>query len=369
MPKRIRLNGFIGGEITPDSVSAELDQLDGDDIIVDLHTRGGDIYEGLELFNRMSQYSGNKTVVLGGIVASAGSYYSMAFNKRIAQDISTFMIHNAQTVAYGDNDALAKEAAELEKINLHIARIYARKTGKTEKEILKLMKKETWFYGKEIMENGFADEYIETGDTAQNIIVIKKTASLDEQAFLKRVAYAKATKQSGTGEGAKNNSKENPMDKISKDDLLKKLNALKENGEVTLLQIAERLGLKSQVMTPEARNALEIVGKLKKAGCENILEEFDRLQKIEKDGEKAMIENKLTENFGPAQYEDGKENEARRYASQCLTTGMTVEKIKEEPIMKTLLAQRADYSSEQNRLGAFVGKTPQNDDEPVRVKY
>lgn len=370
MPKRIRLNGFIGGEITPASVSEEIDQLNNEDIIVDLNTYGGIIYDGLEIFNRIRQYPGNKTVVLGGVVASAGAYISMAFDNIIAQDISTFMIHKAQGGAYGDSDAMAKEAEELQKIDKHLAKIYAKRTGLSEDDVLEMMKVETWFYGKEIVSNGFADQYTETGEEPQNIIIIKKKARNEEQTFLKRVAYAKATNQNNTNDGVKINKEEiQRMDKISKKDLLDRLNVLKENGEITLLQIAERLGLKQQVMTPEAVNALDIVGKLNTSGCENILEEFTRLKKVEDDGKKAVIQNTLTQNFGPAKYPDGKENEARRYASQMLNSGATVENIKEDPIMVTLMAQRADYSSEQNRIGIVTGKTPDNNAGPVDALY
>lgn len=369
MPKRIRLNGFVGGELTPESVSEVFDSLDSEDIVVDLNTKGGDIYAGLEIFNRIRQYPGKKTVILGGVVASAGSYISMAFDKIVAQDISSFMIHNAQGFMFGDGDAMAKEAEELKKIDKHIANIYAKKTGKTEKEILNMMKNETWLYGQEIVDSGFAEEYTETGDEPQNKLEIQRTAQTERE-FLQRVAYAKFKPENNAGNGVEIiTSEEKLMDKITKEELLARLNVLKENGEISLPQIAESLGLESQVMTPEARNALDVVARINKTGVKDIEKEFARLQKVEADGKAAVRENELTTAFGPEKFKDGRENEARRYADQRYNGDIGIDDIKKDPIMVSLMAQRADYSSPQNKIGVVTGDSPTDSDGPVVVNY
>jgi len=76
------------------------------------------------------------------------------------------MIHNAASIVYSDAEGLKKEAKELDRLNQHLAERLAARTGKTVKEILKMMDEETYLYGQEIVDNGFADELIEVGAVA-----------------------------------------------------------------------------------------------------------------------------------------------------------------------------------------------------------
>lgn len=54
-----------------------------------------------------------------------------------------------------------RQAAEiLDRIDMQLSEIYAKKTGRSTAEILELMDKESWFFGNEIADLGLAD-YIE----------------------------------------------------------------------------------------------------------------------------------------------------------------------------------------------------------------
>ena len=350
MPITIRFEGFVGDELTPRIVSEKLDSLDGEDIVVNLNTRGGDVYEGAEIHNRIAQYSGKKTVILGGIVASIGTFISCAFDVIKAQDTSAYMIHKAQGFSFGDSEVMLKEAEELKKLDSHIAKLLAKRSGKTEEEVLDLMIKESWYYGEEIVKNGFADELIETGkqpESKENILNGIKSA---KNKYLKRVASL--TKQEVTDnvdDSIKKITKEE-IRSMDKAELLKRLNTLKENGDITLLEIAESLGLKDQLATNEMRKATGIMNRLTEAGVKDIEQEFDRLKKKEKEGEQAIKDNLLSENYGPVQFEDGRVNEVRRYAEQRFTGKASIEEINKDPVMVTLKAASADYSSMQNRI-------------------
>ena len=65
----------------------------------------------------------------------------------------------------------------LEKLNKHIADRLSRFSKKGIDEVLNLMDEETWYYGKEIVDAGFATDFLETGkasDQASNVLDIEK---------------------------------------------------------------------------------------------------------------------------------------------------------------------------------------------------
>ena len=139
MPTRIRLDGYVGEDITSKNVSDILDNLSGEDIVVDLNTPGGMLFEGVEIYNRFLQYPGKKTLVMGALVASIGTLISTAFDTIQAQDFSGYMIHNVASGIFGDAKDLRKEADEIERINTLLATKLAKRSGKSVKTILELM--------------------------------------------------------------------------------------------------------------------------------------------------------------------------------------------------------------------------------------
>ena len=146
-----------GSGITVESVKADLDALAGADLEVELTTLGGDLFQGISIMNLVRDYPGKKKLWLSGIVASAGTVIAMGFDEIIARTTSMWMIHNAQSVAFGDHNDM-REAADLyEGMSDTIAKEYVARTGKPIEEIKAWMDAETWFMGQEIVDAGFAD--------------------------------------------------------------------------------------------------------------------------------------------------------------------------------------------------------------------
>jgi ATP-dependent protease ClpP protease subunit len=165
--KTIKLSGIIGNEITPQVINTLLDEAGGAEITIELDSVGGYLYEAFVIHNAISSYKGKKTLVLNGLVASAASYISTAFDLVVAKDNSVFMIHNAMNAIFGDYRALEKEADNLKRLNDVLADAYAKKSKRDRKAILAEMNEETYYYGKEIVEKGFADS-LESSGAAEN---------------------------------------------------------------------------------------------------------------------------------------------------------------------------------------------------------
>jgi len=144
---------------------------------------------------------------------------------------------------------------------------------------------------------------------------------------------------------------------MDKEELLKKLNTYKTNGEITLLEVAEFMGLENQIITDEHKKALKLSNSFKKMNIENPIEEFQKLKKQTEDNKKSVFSAKMTENFGAEKRENGENNLLRVYAEQKLSGVKTnnldteIKNLKENDLIaKKLAAENADYMSEANRI-------------------
>lgn len=162
------MNEFlIDGEIGSWGMSAStvreyLSSITGD-VNVTLDSPGGSVFEGISIHNAFKEYDkGTVTMVMGSLVASITTYIAMAGDKIVAHDNSTFMIHNAWTFTYGDENELRKVADVLAGLSSLIAKKYISKTGKSKELIKQAMDKESYYFGNEILDFGFCDEIIST---------------------------------------------------------------------------------------------------------------------------------------------------------------------------------------------------------------
>ena len=165
--KTILIDGVIGWDVFNSTIRKSLEDADGDEVMIEISSPGGFVYEGLSIFNSIRDYSRNKnsvTVKLTGLAASMASYIAMAGDRVISEDNAIFMIHNAWGGVIGDYREMKKAATEIEKLTDLLANAYSKKTGKDKKKIRKLMDDESFYYGEEALKAGFVDEMIDSKD-------------------------------------------------------------------------------------------------------------------------------------------------------------------------------------------------------------
>ena len=173
--KEILIDKEIGGwfGITASEIRKQFDEVEeGEDIKLVVDCPGGDCFEGISIYNFIRDYARNHTnkitTYIQGMAASAASWIVCAANsinsenKIIVEDNSIFMIHNCWGVAIGDHREMQKSADFCKRIDNLIIKMLSNRSKKDEKKIEKLMADETWYFGNEILENGFCDEVIKT---------------------------------------------------------------------------------------------------------------------------------------------------------------------------------------------------------------
>lgn len=152
--------------ISASLVKSQLDQMSGD-VIVEINSPGGSVFEGISIFNALHSYNKGKVIVsITGLAASIASYIALVGDEIEVYDNATFMIHNAWTFAYGDANELRKTADILEGLSSIIAKKYIERTGKSADEVKNMMDQESYFYGEEIVAEGFGTKLISTDKNA-----------------------------------------------------------------------------------------------------------------------------------------------------------------------------------------------------------
>ncbi len=141
----IDLYGVIGWEVSPVNFRRELKGL-GDVSTIDLHihSNGGDVIDGLAIYNMLKKHPAKVIAHVDGAAISMAATVAMAGDEIEMADHSLMMIHNPMAGAYGEADDLRHTAGLLDTCKNQLADIYAERTGLDREQIDQLMDDETW---------------------------------------------------------------------------------------------------------------------------------------------------------------------------------------------------------------------------------
>ena len=140
------------------NIHKELQELDVDVINVHINSYGGEVAEGLAIYNSLRNHSAKVVTYCDGFACSIASVIFMAGDERIMNEASLLMIHNAWTHGQGNAEELRKMAEDLDKITQQSKTIYLSKTNISADELNELMDNESWIDPSEAVEMGFATQ-------------------------------------------------------------------------------------------------------------------------------------------------------------------------------------------------------------------
>jgi ATP-dependent Clp protease protease subunit len=156
---------WSGGGITAKKVTAQLRAIGDRPVEVQINSPGGDMFEGLAIYNVLREHPQPVTIKVMGMAASAASVITMAADTVEIGAASFIMIHNCWVGAVGNRHDMAEVAAFLAPFDQAMADVYAQRSGKTAAECAKWMDDETYMSGSVAIERGFADELLAADKT------------------------------------------------------------------------------------------------------------------------------------------------------------------------------------------------------------
>jgi ATP-dependent protease ClpP protease subunit len=148
---------WSGNGFTAKRASAALRSIGKNPVTVRINSPGGDMFEGIAIYNLLREHPAKVTVDVMGWAASAASIIAMAGDE-IRMGLGTFMmVHNAWGMVVGNRHDMRDAADLFETFDGAIADIYAARASIDRKAIEKLMDAETFMGPTEAVEKGFAD--------------------------------------------------------------------------------------------------------------------------------------------------------------------------------------------------------------------
>lgn len=149
-----------GYGITGRRIGALLRAAGDREVVVNINSPGGDVFEGLTIYNLLRGHKGEVTVRVVGLAASAASVIAMGGDRIEIARAGFLMIHNTWVFAIGDRHDLTTVADQLQAFDEVMADLYAQRSGIEAEKISTMMDRETWISGKTAIDQGFADELL-----------------------------------------------------------------------------------------------------------------------------------------------------------------------------------------------------------------
>ena len=179
---------YIYGDIASDAYKGAESDVSANDIVnklqginaksidVYINSYGGEVAQGLAIYNALKRHKAKVTTYVDGFACSIASVIAMAGDVRKMYDNSLLMIHNAWTVAQGNVAELEKAAEDLKVINAATIKAYTDVVNISEAELTALLDAESWITAEKALEMGFITEVIaakkpaKASANAQNLI-------------------------------------------------------------------------------------------------------------------------------------------------------------------------------------------------------
>ncbi|MFJ3121048.1 head maturation protease, ClpP-related [Pseudomonas protegens] len=147
---------WYGEGVTLKRIDAALRSIGEKDVTVYINSPGGDMFEGIAIYNRLREHSHKVTTKVLGMAASAASVVYLAGSDRQVASSAFLMIHNCWTFLAGNRHYLRDVAADMEEFDAAMADLYAETSGQPVKDMADLMDDETYIRGKRALELGLA---------------------------------------------------------------------------------------------------------------------------------------------------------------------------------------------------------------------
>lgn len=143
------------------NVLSQLAAIDKEQIDVSIHSPGGDMFDGLAIYNALKAHPAKVVVTVEGLAASAASIIAMAADEIRMPSNAYLMIHNPWGYVVGDANDMGEAADLFDRWANTTAAIYAKRAGITIEEARALQDQTVWMDGVQAQEAGFADEVID----------------------------------------------------------------------------------------------------------------------------------------------------------------------------------------------------------------
>ena len=139
----------------------ELKGIVAETIHLRINSPGGDVFDGLAMFNALREHPARIVTHVDGLAASMASVIALAGDEVHMAENAFLMIHHPWAITIGNAGDHRKQAETLDKIGDSLVKTYVSQAqsrdGADADQVRTWMDEETWFTAEEAKEAGFAD--------------------------------------------------------------------------------------------------------------------------------------------------------------------------------------------------------------------
>lgn len=147
---------WMESDVSASTFKEQLNAVDTPNIDVHINSYGGEVAEGLAIYNMLKDSGKNVTTINDGFACSIASIIFMAGTKRVMNTGSLLLWHNPWTYATGNANELRKTADDMEKMGQSSVDIYLSGSNLDAETIKGMMDIETWINADEAIGWGIA---------------------------------------------------------------------------------------------------------------------------------------------------------------------------------------------------------------------
>lgn len=149
--------GWFGG-LSAKRFADDLNKLGAvDEIIVHMNSAGGNVFDGVAIYNTLKKHRARVVMEIDGLAASIASIIAMAGDEIRMASNGFMMIHDPWIMTSGSADELREQADIMDKIKETLVDTYCARSKCDREKMAALMKDETWMSAQEAMDLGLVD--------------------------------------------------------------------------------------------------------------------------------------------------------------------------------------------------------------------
>lgn len=185
----IMVYGEIGGEINGNWMAEDIYWLnkEADSIVLHINSEGGSVMHGLSIVSALTACTVETTAIIEGIAASMAAVVALSCRRVKMNDFARLMIHSpffADADGKKIKDLDSDDEKALQQIEALMKDILKRR-GKSDEDILNIMRSETWYNAGEAVKEGFVDEIVATPVTGTSNLPVSDIAAIAAQTHYK----------------------------------------------------------------------------------------------------------------------------------------------------------------------------------------
>ena len=143
----------------------DLARIDADEITVRINSPGGDVFDGMAIYNALKVHKARIVASVDSLAASMASVIALAGDEVRAHRNAMYMVHEPYMLTMGNQHELRADADDLAKITDNMVDIYAGKSGKDAEAVRELLLANntggTFLKAAEALDFGFVDTVID----------------------------------------------------------------------------------------------------------------------------------------------------------------------------------------------------------------